>query len=73
MISDIFRSSSEEARSPALPPPMPSETAKTRSCCSSEWEPDSGKVSAPAGLEEKASHESSLRGLREPLWVRAAQ
>ena len=62
----------EEARSPALPPLMPSDTAKTRSQVATEASPASPSFVAPLISEEKTIHESSLRGLRVPLTVAPA-
>jgi hypothetical protein len=73
MISDIRWRRRDEARSPAFPPPMPSETAKTRSWRERWWEPEGGRGVGPSTPEAKVMRESSLRGLREPLCERAAQ
>lgn len=59
--------------SPAFPLPMPSEIAKMKSWSARRRLPVAASVSEPLEPLASAMSASSLRGLREPLWVRAAQ
>ena len=73
MMVAILSRISEEARSPAFPLLMPSDTAITKSSVEIDTVPVSFKDCAPPGPDENTIQESSLRSLRDPLLLAAAQ
>jgi hypothetical protein len=63
----------EEARFPALPPPIPSETPKIRSSFLRGDEDSAASSVAPFIPAEKTRNESSFLGFLEPEVVSADQ